>query len=228
MQSIVHRALLTACVLTAVGIVPTAFADGDPANGAKAFRACAACHSLGADVNMTGPSLAGVWGRRAGNLKSFDRYSPALKSSGAVWDQKTLDAWLQSPAAFIPGNNMNFSGIPDARQRADLIAFLEAASTGQLRLPAAMTARPFEDLKKQSADHQVEAIRYCRDTYRVTTADGRTADFWEANLRFKIDSSDTGPLPGKPVIMPAGMMGDRGSVFFTAPDEISKFIKHQC
>ncbi len=229
MRSIIHRILLALGALTVVGIaIPTTSAAGDPTNGAKAFRVCAACHSFGADVNMTGPSLAGVWGREAGSLKSFDRYSPALKSSGAVWNQKTLDAWLQSPAAFIPRNNMNFPGIPDARQRADLIAFLEAASTGQLRLPAAMTASPFEDLKKLGADHQVEAIRYCRDTYRVTTADGRTADFWEANLRFKIDSSGTGPLPGKPVIMPAGMMGDRGSVFFAAPAEISTFIKHQC
>lgn len=177
---------------------------------------------------MTGPSLAGVWGREAGSLKSFDRYSPALKSSGAVWSQKTLDAWLQSPAPFIPGNNMNFPGIPDARQRADLIAFLEAASTGQIRLPTAMTASPFEDLKKLGADHQVEAIRYCRDTYHVTTADGRSIDFWEANLRFKTDSSDTGPPPEKPVIMPAGMMGDRASVFFASPNEISGFIKHQC
>lgn len=229
MQTNTHRILLTFVILTAIGIaMPTAFAGGDPANGAKAFRICAACHSLGDNVNMTGPSLAGVWGRQAGSLKSFDRYSPALKSSGVVWDQKTLAAWLQSPPAFMPGNNMKFAGIPDAQQRADLIAFLEAASTGHIRLPTAMTASPFDDLKNQGADHQVEAIRYCRDTYRVTTADGQTSDFWEANLRFKIDSSDTGPLPGKPVIMPAGMMGDRGSVFFAAPDEISKFIKHQC
>jgi cytochrome c len=229
MQTNTLRVLLTFGILTAIGIaMPTAFAGGDPADGVKAFRVCAACHSLGDNVNMTGPSLAGVWGRPVGSLKSFDRYSPALKSSGVVWDQTTLDAWLQSPAIFMPGNNMIFAGIPDMRQRADLIAFLEAASTGHIRLPAAMTASPFEDLKKQGADHQVEAIRYCRDTYRVTTADGRTSDFWEANLRFKTDSSGTGPLPGEPVIMPAGMMGDRGSVFFAAPDEISKFVKHQC
>ena len=62
----------------------------------------------------------------------------------------------------------------------------------------------------------------------METADGKTEDYWEANLRFKTDSSDTGPLGGKPVIMPAGMMGDRASVFFTAPEEIGAFIKHQC
>jgi hypothetical protein len=62
--------------------------------------------------------------------------------------------------------------------------------------------------------------------YLVTTADGRNADFWEANLRFKIDSSTTGPLSGKPVILPTGMMGDRASVFFASPAEMSALIKH--
>jgi len=208
--------------------LPTAFAASDTANGAKAFRVCAACHSLQPDRNMTGPSLARIWGRKAGSLKSFDRYSVALKSSNIVWGQETLDAWLKSPSAFIPGNNMNFPGVPDKRQRADLIAFLKAESNGQLRPPAAMMAPPFTDLKKLGADRQVKAIRYCRDTYHVTTADGRVTEFWEANLRLKTDSSDTGPRRGKPVIMPAGMMGDRASIFFAAPDEISGFIKHQC
>ena len=201
---------------------------GDAARGAKLFGACAACHSLVPDRNMTGPSLAGIWGRKAGSLKSFDRYSPALKSSDVVWDEKTLDAWLTSPAEFIPDNSMAFPGISDAPQRVDLIALLKGASTGQLALPAAITRPPFEDLKQLGPDHQVRAIRYCHDTYRVTTADDKTTDFWEANLRFKTDSSATGPLGGKPVIMRAGMMGDRASVFFAAPEEIGTFIKHQC
>ena len=173
---------------------------------------------------MTGPSLAGVWGRKAGSLKSFDRYSPALKSSGIVWDEKSLDPWLKSPQKLVPENRMIFSGIAEARDRADVIAFLKMASAGSA-MPA---GRGFQDLKKLGADDQVQAIRYCHDTYHVTTADGQTTDFWEANLRFKTDSSDTGPLTGKPVMLRAGMMGDRASVFFTAPDEISTFIKHQC
>jgi cytochrome c len=52
-------------------------------------------------------------------------------------------------------------------------------------------------------------------------------DFVEANLRFKVDSRDSGPLPGKPVILATGMMGDRASVIFASPTEISAFIKHQ-
>jgi cytochrome c len=59
--------------------------SGDPTRGAQTYQACAACHSLQADRNMTGPSLSGLWGRRAGGLSSFPRYSPALKRSDVVW-----------------------------------------------------------------------------------------------------------------------------------------------
>jgi cytochrome c len=201
-------------------------AAGDAARGAQAFRACVACHTVVPDRNLTGPSLAGVWGRKAGTLASFDRYSPALKAAGLVWDEQTLDKWLAAPAKLVPGNRMPFPGIADVGARRDLIAFLKAASSGHA--PATAPGPQFQDLKKVGPDRQVEAIRYCRDTYHVTTADGRTMDFWEANLRFKTDSSDTGPPPGKPAILPAGMMGDRASVFFAVPAEISRFIKQQC
>lgn len=195
--------------------------------GVQLYRACIACHSLVPDRNMTGPSLAGIWQRKAGSLDSFRRYSPAFKTAELVWDEKSLDAWLKAPAAFIPGNRMTFPGIPESRQRADLIAFLKAASAG--RPPGPAIREPgFPDLKKLGPDRQVQAIRYCRDTYHVITADGQTADFWEVNLRFKTDSSETGPVAGRPAILPAGMQGDRASVFFAGPDEISTFVKHQC
>jgi cytochrome c len=218
-------ALVASTALLPAATAP-ASAAGDAEKGAALFRACLACHSLKPEQNMTGPSLAGVWERKAGALGSFDRYSPALKSSDIVWDDKSLDAWLKSPQSLVPQNRMIFKGISDARQRADLIAFLKTASAGHTAGPA--TASGFQDLKQLGADRRVQAVRYCRDTYHVTTADGHTADFWEANLRFKTDSSSTGPLPGKPTLMPAGMMGDRASVFFASPDEISTFIKHQC
>jgi cytochrome c len=215
-------ALIVTGVLTLFG-EPAVAAD-DAEHGGALFRVCAACHSLEPDRNMTGPSLAGVWDRKAGALNSFDRYSSALKSSGIVWDEKSLDAWLKASQTVVPGNGMTFAGIQSAKDRADLIAFLKLASAGG----AVHEARGFQDLKKLGADRQVQAIAYCRDTYHVTTADGQTTDFWEANLRFKTDSSDTGPLSGKPVMLPAGMMGDRASVFFAAPGEISPFVKHEC
>ena len=200
--------------------------SGDVTEGAKLFQACAACHSLVPNRNMTGPSLAGIFGRQAGTLKSFERYSPAITDSKIVWDAATLDRWLQNPARMIPENRMLFNGVSDTAARADIIAFLKqsAEQPGSVKKPASN----FHDLKTLGPDSQVTAIRYCHDTYHVTTADGQTADFWENNLRFKTDSSQLGPAAGKPVILGAGMMGDRASVFFAAPEEIDKFVKHHC
>lgn len=227
--------LLVLSILAASGIFSAraANAAGDAARGAQLFRACAACHSLTPDRNMTGPSLAGIWDRKAGSLSSFERYSPALKASGITWNEKSLDAWLTSPAGFIPDNHMTFAGITNVKQRGDVIAFLKAESNGQMpaeRQGGGMGGMVpnFKDLKKAGPDHQVRSIRICRDSYFVTTADGKTADFWEPNLRFETDSSDLGPPKGVPAIMPAGMMGDRAAVIFAAPDEISSFIKRQC
>jgi hypothetical protein len=74
----------------------------------------------------------------------------------------------------------------------------------------------------------VKAITYCHDTYRVTTADGKTRAFWERNLILKTDSSQEGPERGAPAIMPTGMMGDRASAIFSSPEEIGKFIESKC
>ncbi len=85
--------------------------EGNPTRGQRVFGACAACHSLQSDQNMTGPSLAGLWNRKAGSLSSFDRYSTALKSVNIVWDDKTLDEWIKDPQHLVPGNQMMFPGL---------------------------------------------------------------------------------------------------------------------
>lgn len=218
--------------------MPTWSQTGDTVRGERFLRACVACHSLEPNRNMTGPSLSGLWHRKAGTLPNFDRYSPALKSSGITWDDTTLDAWISDPQHFIPGNTMTFPGVKDTRQRADLLAFLKEA-TQPGRAPAATAQRdnqmggmmsrgPVPNLKKLESDARVAKIAHCRDTYRVTTADGKTRAFWERNLRFKTDVSEDGPQKGAPAIVGAGMMGDRADVIFAAPDEISSFIASAC
>ena len=112
----------------------TLAADGNPTRGQRVFGACAACHSLQTDRNMTGPSLADLWGRKAGKLTSFSRYSSALSSADFEWNDKTLDDWINDPQHLVPGNEMTFPGIKDAQQRADLLAFLKEA-TKKGRLP---------------------------------------------------------------------------------------------
>lgn len=212
---------------------------GDAARGQRGFRACAPCHSLEPDRNMTGPSLADLWGRKAGSLLSFERYSDALKSSGIIWDDRSLDGWLTDPDRMVPDNDMPFNGIKDARDRADLLAFLkeatrpgaapQASAQRQMGGMGGMTGGGRDpNLKTLEPGQQIKSIIYCRDTYRVTTADGKTRPFWEHNLRFKTDSGKDGPEKGAPAIMPAGMMGDRATVIFAAPEEINKVIEARC
>lgn len=222
---------LIAIAFVAAAVGP-ASAAGDPVRGAKVFGACAACHSLETGQHMTGPSVAGIWNRKAGSLESFPRFSEALKRSGVAWNEQTLDAWLTNPAVFIPGNQMTFQGLPDARLRSDLIAFLKAASEGKAPKVASgggmMSSPQLSDLKNLSAEAQVAAIRHCGDSYFVTTAAGDKIAFWDRNLRFTTDSSKRGPAPSRPVIIPSGMMGDRAMMVFSNPGEISGFIRNDC
>ncbi len=225
--------LALALVLGGITVATAASAADDAEAGARAFGPCAACHSLEPGLHMTGPSLAHLWGRKAGAAEGFTRYSPALKSADVVWNENTLDVWLADPKVLVPGNSMTFPGVKDAKARAGLIAFLKSAdakdSASQTAQGGGMGRGPqMQNLKTLAPANQVTAIRYCGDTYRVTTATGELAPFWESNLRFKTDSSDTGPAKGRPVIMRAGMMGDRASVIFADPAEIGSFIEKKC
>jgi cytochrome c len=184
-----------------------------------------------ADVHLTGPSLARVWGRRAGTVDGFTRYSEPLRRSTHVWDEPSLDRWLDDPAAVVPGNLMTFPGLKEAQQRADLIAYLRAVAAGQAPPPTGggMMAGPARsDLKSAGPERRVKAIRYCGDGYHVTTEDGRTVPVWEFNLRLKTDGSPRGPRPGQPVLVPAGMQGDRVSIVFASPAEIGRLIERRC
>ena len=222
-------------LLSLLILSPGAQAEGDAQEGVKVFRACAACHSLAPGRHMTGPSLAGLWNRKAGTAAGFSRYSDALKSAAVTWNAESLDSWLADPRAFIPNNRMTFPGIRDAKARADLIAYLQQAGSGQAATSddegggmMGMMSGDVPSLKQLKPDQQVTAIRYCGDTYTVTTANGATVPFWERNLRFKTDSSADGPQKGKPALLPAGMMGDRASVIFAEPAEISASIESNC
>lgn len=182
---------------------------------------------------MTGPSLAHVWGRKAGTEEGFSRYSHALKSSGVTWNNQTLDKWLTNPAAFIPGNVMTFPGVRDAAARQDVIAYLRAVSEGKAPSVAArdgggMIGSRRAQLKQTSPDAHVVSATYCRDTYVLRTASGTTQRIWEFNLRLKTDSSPYGPQAGKPVLVGSGMMGDRASLVFSSPAEIGRFVKEAC
>jgi len=228
---------LTALALLALTAQASA-AEGNPARGQCLFGACAACHSLQPDKNMTGPSLANVWNRKAGSLPSFNRYSDALKSANIVWNDKTLDEWIKDPQNIVPGNQMTFAGIKDVQPRADLLAFLKegtqrggsqaAQGGGMGGMSGMMGGRDVPNLKKIDPAESVKVITYCKDTYTVTTANGQTRKFWERNLRLKTDASGDGPEKNAPALVRAGMAGDRVDVIFADPSEISPFIAAKC
>lgn len=124
-------ALVAGALATGAGVPPLAAAQGDPARGAQVFQRCQACHALRPeDKSLPGPTLVGLFGRPAGSVTGFG-YSPVLEAAGRggdlVWTEATLDRFLADPAAFLPGNWMATTAVPDAGERADLIAFLRSS-----------------------------------------------------------------------------------------------------
>jgi cytochrome c len=105
---------------------------GDTGRGARVFQRCYACHSVDPKeaVRLQGPSLYRIVGRRAASVPGFS-YSPALiamREAGLVWTEEQLDRFLADPEGMLPGNQMGFFGLPNARDRADLIAYLKDAA----------------------------------------------------------------------------------------------------
>ena len=113
-------ATAAATLVLAAGIV---HAQGDPKRGEKIFENCRACHAADGAANEVGPGLRGVFGRRAGERDDF-RYSPALKRSGITWTPQTMDEFVADPQKLVPANRMPYAGLPDARDRADLITYM--------------------------------------------------------------------------------------------------------
>ena len=85
-----------------------------------------------------------------------------------------------------------------------------------------------QNLKNVPRQAQVMAVGHCEEMYRVKTADGKVDEIPESNLRFKTDSGELGPRPGRPVIVRSGMRGDRALLVFARPSEISSFITEAC
>lgn len=93
--------------------------------GAQIYLRCQGCHSL--DRNRVGPMHLGLFGRKAGSVPGFN-YSKAMQQSGIVWDETTLDRFLENPRTTVPGTRMTYAGVKDPQERADLIAYLKQAT----------------------------------------------------------------------------------------------------
>ncbi len=146
----VRRGILLAASALALTVFTAAGAWGaDAKRGAELYQQCKRCHQAGQGAgHRVGPHLNGIFGRRAGSATDFT-YSRALRDAGAnglVWDERTLDAFLASPATVAPQTRMSFGGMPTADDRADLLAWLRTFSGSLADAPAAqptMTAAEF-------------------------------------------------------------------------------------
>jgi cytochrome c2 len=106
---------------------PLAAYAGD--HGADIFRACVACHTLGADqANRACPTLAGIFGRRIATLPGYN-FSEALKRLDIVWTPETVSRLFEiGPSAYTPGTKMPEQRIGSEQDRAALVQFLERAT----------------------------------------------------------------------------------------------------
>lgn len=231
------RVTLFLAALASLSVVSAARADGDLRRGAQVYRACVACHALEPGLHLSGPSLDGFMGRVAGTAEGFVRYSSGLKDADFSWNAAALDGWLKDPAGMIPGTYMTFRGIDDPLARADLVAFLEIAGqpgggkkvVDEGLIPAGwLRAGAPEPIGDAPPEMRVTAIRHCGDSYFITTGDGRETPYWEKNIRLKIDSVETGPPAGVPVILGAGMGGDRFSVVFRSLADLEQLVTEGC
>jgi formylglycine-generating enzyme required for sulfatase activity/cytochrome c2 len=120
---------LDATPVALMPLPPVAKPVGDPVLGQKQFSPCTLCHdAVAGSVDREGPSLHGIFGKRAGANRPKFAYSEVLRKSGIVWNEETLDAWIKNPAVLVPHTLMSFAGITQAQTRANIVAYLKQES----------------------------------------------------------------------------------------------------
>ncbi len=112
--------------LASLAVISTAsHAEGNAKAGASVFtEECSDCHSTTPGRNKRGPSLVGVMGRRAGSVTDFSGYSEAMKKVDWTWTAEKLEAYITAPKKVVPGGRMKYDGLQDAKDRADVIAYV--------------------------------------------------------------------------------------------------------
>ncbi len=120
-----RRMLFTALAMSAAMISAANAADGDPVAGKVIFqRTCQNCHSVEIGVNKIGPSLWNVVGRQPASVPDFN-YSDGMKANKIPWEASSLDTYLADPRGDVHGVKMFFKGLAEAKDRADVIAYLQ-------------------------------------------------------------------------------------------------------
>ncbi len=122
----VAAALTGAAAVASPGAQAGNGGQGNAERGGRVFASqCAVCHSTLAGWHKEGPSLAGVFGRRAGSAADFTGYR-ALRGLDVVWSEPSLDAWLADPKGFSGRDSAMPAKLADPQARADVIAYLRS------------------------------------------------------------------------------------------------------
>jgi len=121
-----RKIFMLTSLLVMITLTPAVAGDVDA--GGKVFKKCKACHLVDQEKNKVGPHLVNVFGRTAGSLESFSKYSNALKDSGIVWNDDTLNGFLEKPKAYVKGTKMAFGGLKKEEDRLNVIAYLKTFS----------------------------------------------------------------------------------------------------
>jgi cytochrome c len=87
---------------------------------------CRTCHSFRSGDNRLGPSMAGIFGAKSGQVAGYRGYSGGL--DGITWDEATLDRFISNPMSVSTSTNMVFPPVADAEERKKIIEFLKSIS----------------------------------------------------------------------------------------------------
>ena len=194
--------VLTGSVTAGEDSIEERLATASPANGESLFRACGACHTITKGTAHTiGPNLWDVIGRPVASAEGYDRYTPAMSSFGGIWSPERLDRYLRQPMVEVEGTGMVFPGMPDAGDRADVIAWLNRhspapadfgsgrAASGDAAAPAPRRSGP-PDLGVFVAGEGAEATHaYCTACHseRIVAQQGLTREGWEEVLEYMVE-----------------------------------------
>lgn len=94
--------------------------------GAKIFKKCRACHVADSEKHKAGPHLMKIVGHAEGTIDDYERYSKAIRMSDIVWDEVTLNGYLEKPKSYIVGTRMAFAGFRKQADRANVTAYLKS------------------------------------------------------------------------------------------------------
>ena len=181
----------------------------DPQAGEKVFRKCKACHTIEAGgANRVGPNLYGTVNRPVAHIDGY-RYSDAMKGYGGEWSFERLDAYLEDPRKAVKGTKMAFSGIKNADERANLIAYLNTQSDNPVEIAQASSAQDDQSGASQNSEEdfgQLVVADGVETTYYACTAchsemivaqQGKTRKDWDEMLDWMVEEQGMSELPEK-------------------------------